>query len=84
MKKPSIKMVALYKCRACGTVYQKGVPVSHGIAVRNTYSLSMMDRTLEGDTVHIRRPHRCGDDAVGLADFIGYTANIDAYRRADI
>ena len=79
MKRSTMKLVALYKCRACGVTYRRGDPVGPWTAVRNTCSLSMMDTTLKGEPVRLRAPHRCGDDAVGLGDFIGYNANIAAY-----
>ena len=81
MKRNTVKMVALYKCRACGKTFRRGDPVYPWIAVRNTCAMSMMDTSLKDKRVRIRAPHYCGDDAVGLGDFIGYTANIDAYPK---
>lgn len=83
MKDEKIKLRAVYKCRMCGAIFQKGQPVSCFTAYRDTVSLSMMESTLKEDRIRLRAAHHCNDsDLTGLGDFIGFAKDDAAVPRS--
>lgn len=69
-----MKYMQTYKCRLCGEVFYDAVTENKNVVIVDIFATVCGRKTPDTQSSTMNTVHFCKNDGVGVADFIGYTA----------